>query len=131
MSADDVPVRGAIGLILRDGAYLIRRRPALPGSPMPGYWEFPGGKCEGDETPAETARRECFEEVGLEVLVGRLRRVVHHTYPHGRVELHFFDCALVDPEREPDPATGFQWVRTEDLPGYEFPGANAAILAEL
>ena len=131
MSSTGTPVRGAIGLLLRDGSYLIRRRPALPGSPMPGYWEFPGGKCEGEETPAETACRECFEEVGLEVRVGRLRRVVHHTYPHGCVELHFFDCTLVDPDQEPDPATGFQWVRTEDLPDYEFPGANAAILAEL
>ena len=26
---------------------------------MPGYWDFPGGKLEGEETPEEAAVREC------------------------------------------------------------------------
>ena len=30
-----------------------------------GYWGFPKGHMEGDETETETARREVFEETGL------------------------------------------------------------------
>jgi mutator protein MutT len=98
---------------------------------MPGFWEFPGGKCHEGERPAETTRRECLEEVGLPIVVLRLRRIVRHEYPHGRVELHFFDAVTSDPAAEPGPETGFRWVAARDLPGYTFPGANDAIVAEL
>ena len=45
------PTLVAIGLIRRGDRYLIRRRPE--GTVYAGYWEFPGGKCEPGETPAE------------------------------------------------------------------------------
>ena len=32
-----------------------------------GQWAIPGGSSDGDETPADTARRELHEEVGLEL----------------------------------------------------------------
>jgi 8-oxo-dGTP pyrophosphatase MutT (NUDIX family) len=32
-----------------------------------GRWMPPGGHCDPDETPEETARRECKEETGLDV----------------------------------------------------------------
>ncbi len=130
-SESEPPTRVGIGLIEREGAYLIRRRPALPGSPMPGYWEFPGGKCHEGETPSDCARRECREETGMAVRVIRLRRVVRHVYPHGFVELHFFDCEPEPLGAEPEAKSGFQWVAVADLPQYTFPGANEAVVAEL
>jgi mutator protein MutT len=125
------PTLVVIGLIGRGGRYLIRQRPPLPGSPMPGYWEFPGGKCHDGESLVEAVRRECLEEVGLPVAVKALRRVRRHVYPHGFVELHFFDCALAGAGAEPDPATGFRWVPAADLPQYAFPAGNDPIVAEL
>ena len=98
---------------------------------MPGKWEFPGGKCEADELPETCVQREILEEVGLPIEVARLRQVIDHVYPHGHVLLHFFDCRLAQATAEPDPATGFRWVPVTDLPGLEFPGANAPIIAEL
>ena len=73
MSSNEDFIRVGIGLIERDGFFLARKRPDRVGSPMPGVWEFPGGKCEADESPAHAAERECREEVGIRVLVGRLR----------------------------------------------------------
>ena len=32
-----------------------------------GHWGFPKGHPEEDETPVETARRECLEETGVEL----------------------------------------------------------------
>ncbi len=123
--------RVGIGLIRRGDRFLIRRRPSLPGSPMPGLWEFPGGKCEAGESPESAVVRECREETGLAVSPKSLRRRVEHVYPHGHVELYYFDCEPDDPAIEPDPSGGFAWVAASELPGLAFPEANGPVLREL
>jgi mutator protein MutT len=123
------PIQVGIGLIGRDGGYLIRQRPA--GTVYQGYWEFPGGKCQDGESPAAATRRECREETGLDVQVMSLIRVVEHRYPHGWVKMHFYRCAMNDWQEEPAPGTGFQWVRVEDLSSLSFPEANGPILEDL
>lgn len=125
------PTRVGIGLIRRGDRYLIRQRPHLPGSPMAGYWEFPGGKCEPGESPEDCTRRECVEEAGLAVVIQARRRIVRHIYPHGSVEMHFFDCLPETDDAEPAPGTGFIWVGVQELPHYTFPGANETIVADL
>jgi 8-oxo-dGTP diphosphatase len=124
-------IRVGIGLIRRGGMYLIRRRPDRPGSPMPGVWEFPGGKSEPGETPAAATRRECREETGLDIVVGPVRRVITHRYAHGLVELHYFDGTTEDPAAEPAPGSGFLWIPARMLPSLRFPEANGPILDEL
>ena len=118
-----------IGIIRRpsDGRFLIRERP--PGTVYAGYWEFPGGKVEPGEAPAETTERECLEETGLAVRAHSLRAQIEHTYPHGRVRLHFFDCTPADPSAQPDSAC--RWVLASELPSYRFPEANEPVLAQL
>lgn len=76
-------------VILFDGPLmLINLRPE--GGYFGGWWEWPGGKREGNETIEQCARRELKEEIGLEA--GPLRvfdqRVAH--YPGREVELTFF-----------------------------------------
>lgn len=126
---DEAPTRVGIGLIGREGHYLIRRR--RPGQIMAGVWEFPGGKCEPGESPEAAAGRECLEEVGVPVEVGRLRARFVHRYPHGLVELSYYDCRTLDPAAEPGAGSGFEWVAASALPGYTFPGANEPVVAEL
>jgi len=123
------PIAVGIALVGRRGSYLVRQR--LPGTAMAGYWEFPGGKCEPGESPPAATARECREEVGLEVVVGPLRREVEHRYPHDWVRLSYYDCVTSVPDAEPDPSTGFRWVRAEALAGLRFPEANEPVLSEL
>ncbi len=98
---------------------------------MAGVWEFPGGKVEPRESPDEATARECLEEVGLPVEVGPLVRLVVHRYPHGLVELSYYQAHLSDPLSEPAPESGFRWVEAADLPFYTFPEANEALIAVL
>lgn len=117
----------AVAVVLRGDHVLIGRRP--PGVPLAGLWEFPGGKVQPGETPAAAAVRECQEETGLAVEVMHEYTSVTHDYPHGRVELRFFQAApLVGAQ---SPRAPFRWVSLADLNRYEFPPANAALLTEL
>ncbi len=125
----DPPIKVGIGLIRRGDCFLVRQR--LPGTVYAGYWEFPGGKCEASEDPARATARECFEETGLAIVVGPLRRVTTYRYPHGFVELFFHDCHTLDLASEPDPGSGFRWVEAADLAGLRFPEANEPLIDEL
>jgi 8-oxo-dGTP diphosphatase len=126
---DEQPIAVAVAIIRRGDQFLIRLRPA--GTFYAGYWEFPGGKCEPGESPAAAAERECLEETGLTVIVGRLRRVITHRYPHGLVELHFFDCTPADVIAELANDLGCRWVHVTELPAYRFPEANEPLIDDL
>jgi ADP-ribose pyrophosphatase YjhB (NUDIX family) len=56
------PCAGA--LVLRHGKVLLVRRAI---EPFCGYWDIPGGFCEADEHPTQTAVRETREETGLDI----------------------------------------------------------------
>jgi len=79
----------AAAVLLRpDGSFLLGRRAA--GTFYPGYWEFPGGKCEPGEPPAQALARELDEELGIRVREAEPWIVRTHEYPHAHVRLRFF-----------------------------------------
>ncbi len=131
MKPQPTPTPVAIAIIHLGDQVLVRRRPDAVGSPMPGYWEFPGGKCHPGESPDQCAIRECREETGLVILTTGLRRVVEHDYPHGLVRLHFYDCRLADQSPPRPPTGGFVWVDRAALGDLQFPWANRMVVQEL
>src|ERR1017187_169908 len=59
-----MPIRAAgIMFVSPQGNSLFLKRG--PDADYPGYWCFPGGTTEGDETAEQTAIRECIEEIGF------------------------------------------------------------------
>jgi mutator protein MutT len=119
----------AAGLIRHDGRYLITRR--KPGVHLAGFWEFPGGKREADESLMECLQRELFEELGIRVDLPIPYRIVRHEYPEKTVELHFFRCAIEEGEPEPVDCAEIRWVRPEELTQFEFPSADQVIIEAL
>lgn len=86
-------VQVAVGIVQRaDGCFLLTTRPV--GKAYAGYWEFPGGKIEADETIEQALRRELQEEIGIVIESAHYWRSSTVDYPHAVVQLHF--CKVYD-----------------------------------
>ena len=85
-----MPLLVTAAIIEQDGRFLVTRRPdhARHG----GLWEFPGGKLEGGESPAQALRRELLEELDLPVRVDAIFDVVFHRYDWGPVLILAYRC---------------------------------------
>ncbi len=82
-------VNVAVAIIIRpDGQFLLACRPA--GKPYAGYWEFPGGKVETEESLPQALKRELDEELGIQISLFQPWITRVFTYPHATVRLHFF-----------------------------------------
>jgi len=59
-----------------------------------GYWEFPGGKIEAAESPAQALQRELAEELAIMVRTEDLRPWIsrRYSYPHAEVCIHFLQA---------------------------------------
>lgn len=117
--------------LVRDeaGRYLITRRRA--GTHLEGYWEFPGGKREPDESIEECLRRELSEELGADFAVGERVETVTWQYPEKTVVLHFYRCRVAGGAVEPREAQAIRWVEPARLRDYEFPPADRVLLDRL
>lgn len=79
----------AIAILFQpDNHFLLAQRPK--DKLYSGYWEFPGGKIEPNETPEKTVRRELQEELGINLKELSLWQQLLYQYPHADVNLHVF-----------------------------------------
>jgi 8-oxo-dGTP diphosphatase len=123
-------VEVAAGVILRaGGAFLLGRR--APGTFYPGYWEFPGGKVEAGEAPADALRRELDEELGIRVLELRPWIVRRHDYEHACVTLHFFEVARWEGEVRDHVHDALHWQRPDAEPVAPMLPANGPVMKAL
>ena len=72
-------------IIIEDGKVLLARR--AKGEKLAGYWEFPGGKREDDETSDECLVREIREELSLDIEVVGEFDTSDYEYPGGQIRL--------------------------------------------
>lgn len=115
-------------VIERDGRFLLTRR--LEGTHLAGTWEFPGGKCDPDESHAACLARELREELAVRAVIGDEIFTVDHAYPERTVRLHFRRATLLG---EPSPQLGqqMQWVARSELLSLELPEADQGLVTLL
>ena len=84
---------GAGAIIEKTGNLLLIQRTI---EPFKGCWNLPAGYAEVDESPLETARREVWEETGLEVRITDLVNVYFfNDDPRGNGILIVYNCQMV------------------------------------
>ncbi len=95
--ASSIKVAVVVGIIKRGDRFLVAERPL--GKPYSGYWEFPGGKIEANESPFDALTRELEEEIGVVVTAATHWKSVDHTYPDKTVHLSLWwvDAYLGEP----------------------------------
>jgi len=110
----------AVGVVVKRGheVLLVRRL----NEPSRGRWSLPGGAVELGETVQEAARREVWEECGLQVKPGEVLAVVDNIVRDeaGRVRFHYVLIDLLAEYISGEVAAASdigdaRWVREEEL----------------
>ena len=100
--------------IVRDGKVLCARRGE--GKSLAGYWEFPGGKIEPQETARQALHREIEEELLCEVEVADEVCTSEYAYDFGVVRLTTFICHLIDGTPRLTEHADIRWETPSDMP---------------
>ena len=104
----------AVAILTKEsGEFLLASRPQ--GKPWAGWWEFPGGKIEENETPEHALKRELQEELGVAAtrIQPWLQRIYDypqtHDSPAKTVHLHFFFVTEWQGELHPHEGQQLSW----------------------
>lgn len=122
-------IRVVAAVIEQNGRYLVTQR--RPTAVLPLLWEFPGGKVEADESDLEALAREVRHRVGVEIKPGAQISSVSHTYEHYTVELHLYECRLLEGEPSAVNVHQFRWVESDDFDQLPFTPADEASMSKL
>ena len=122
-------------LIKENGEYLLASRPQ--GKPWAGWWEFPGGKIEENESAEYALMRELKEELGIAATVIQpwLQRIYDypqtHDSPAKTVHLHFFFVTEWQGELHAHEGQQLSWQNPQAISVSPVLPANAPILKAL
>src|SRR5687768_2780962 len=116
------------GLIVgSDRRILITQRRADQALPL--QWEFPGGKVEPGEAPADALARELAEELGVTASVGRIWDVLFHAYPSFDLVMLVYACRLAaTAEPRAVEVADLAWVAASDLPAWDILPADRPLV---
>ncbi|KAG9015560.1 hypothetical protein FRB94_000165 [Tulasnella sp. JGI-2019a] len=127
-----IPYRRVVGaLIWRGEQLLVQQR--LATAKLPLLWEFPGGKVEEGETDIDAIRRECLEELAIEVDIGPPAWEVEHEYEHLRVSLALYHATFASSTAQPQPlaAAELRWAIPSELLDLPFLPADVEVVKAL
>lgn len=110
----------------KEGEIFIARR--KKGKHLEGYWEFPGGKIDSDETHEEALLRELKEEINMNVIVENIIGNNVHRYPNFEVNLIAYKCLYQTSFLELLDHDEIIWVHKTDINNYKLAPADIPLL---
>lgn len=120
----------AVGIVQNSLSYfLVAQRP--PHKPFAGYWEFPGGKVESQETVSEALIREFQEEVNITPITYRPLIQVEQNVGDKIFLLDAWIITAYEGQVHANEQQAIAWVTLAELQELIFPPANAMIIDQL
>jgi A/G-specific adenine glycosylase len=114
-----VKLEGIVGIVVRRGKVLVRRRPAE--GRMGALWEFPQLWGESSD-PTKALQRELHSKHGLHVQDARVLKRVKHSFTHHRIDL-----LVLAFEHVKGRMCRGQWADVSDLETLPFPAPHRKI----
>lgn len=99
--------------------------------PYKGFWEFPGGKVEEDESPERCLQRELEEELGIWVKVEKIEEVVWMPYEHFNLLLLLYKCQLERGTPLPLGCEEVRWFKKREIFNLPMPPADCDLRERL
>lgn len=121
----------AAALIDPDNRVLIQQRPE--GKDHAGFWEFPGGKVEANETPEQALVRELHEELNVTTIEKALfpMTFVSYPYPKGHMLMPLYGIRNWAGQIETRINQNIAWVRPQRLGDYNLLDSNRTLISTL
>jgi A/G-specific adenine glycosylase len=113
---DGVDVREAAVVVRRGGRVLLVQRP--DNGRWAGFWEFPHGVLDDEESPADGAVRLVKQLTSLRVGLGAELLTVRHSVTHHRITLTCFEATYVSGVFKSDLYSQGKWVHPARLGEY-------------
>ena len=112
------PQVGIATFVVKDGKILMLKRIGAHGA---NTWSLPGGHLEYGEEPAQAARREAFEELGIQIKNIRLAPYTNDIFE--KEDKHYITLFFVADFdsgapviKEPDRIEDFGWFAWDQMP---------------
>ncbi len=122
-------IKVAAGVLVKEDKVFIARR--KQGKHLAGFWEFPGGKIEKDESSEQAIVREFLEEFEVVVKVKSKFHENVHQYAEKEVMLKSLIIEYVSGEFRLKDHDQFQWVEIHNLKKYKIAPADLPIVNKL
>ncbi|MGD0403984.1 MAG: (deoxy)nucleoside triphosphate pyrophosphohydrolase [Candidatus Acidiferrales bacterium] len=117
-------------LIEADGKLLVCQRRRTDSFGL--MWEFPGGKLEPGEIPAQALARELQEELGVAAQIGpEIFRTRHQYSELGAIDLIFFSATVTPADIRNQAFETMEWRAPSALPELNFLSADRELIEKL
>ena len=99
-------------IIKLEGKYLATQRGY---GEFKGWWEFPGGKIEPEESHREALVREIREELRMAIGVEQLLCTTEYDYPNFHLTMHCYLCHIDEGTPQLTEHLEARWLAPEEL----------------
>lgn len=114
-------------ILEKEDKILIARRAA--GKHLAGFWEFPGGKTEPNESPQSGLKRELKEELGIDIAIDRYIGESIYQYPEKTIQLLGYTGYISSGIITLHDHDQIAWVHVGELNHYKMAPADVPLIA--